>query len=297
VDFTEAGGQSGMPQFFWYLKDALGSVAALKDSTDAVVERYVYDPYGKTTITNTSGTPLSANGDCNALEVASAYGNPFGWTGQRYDPRVGLCHFVFRSYSPSLGRWLQRDPVEYADSASLYEYAGSNPGARIDRLGDAWNHKQGCPTLLRRIQNIQRQIDERRREYDANNKRWTDGDQRRIDHWNIIEALQRLLAKYRQEYNDKGCDDWSGPMPPPLPEWAPRPNPWNPRLPAPQPPPKMTPGEKIVAIGIVVSCAAQYGADRCLRALDDLVNRLGIKPLPPPPGSPLPGCRPRWQPR
>jgi RHS repeat-associated protein len=99
------------------------------------VERYVYDPYGKTTVTKYDGVLLDPNGDCNALEVASAYGNPFCWTGQRYDPRVGLYHFWFRSYSPALGRWLERDPVGYVDSTDLYECDLSNPVDLVDPFG------------------------------------------------------------------------------------------------------------------------------------------------------------------
>jgi RHS repeat-associated protein len=45
--------------------------------------------------------------------VASRYGNPFMWTGQRYDATTGQYHFWARTYSPSLGRWMQRDPLEY----------------------------------------------------------------------------------------------------------------------------------------------------------------------------------------
>ena len=51
----------------------------------AVVERYWYDPYGRTTITSGSGTGTAI--------AASAYGNPFAWTGQRYDAGVSLYHF------------------------------------------------------------------------------------------------------------------------------------------------------------------------------------------------------------
>ena len=68
--------------------------------------------------------------------TASRYGNPFRWTGQRYDAPVGLYHFVYRSYSPVLGRWLQRDPLGYVDGASLYQYVVSSPLAAIDPFGN-----------------------------------------------------------------------------------------------------------------------------------------------------------------
>ncbi|MCK4659889.1 MAG: hypothetical protein KAV82_10250 [Phycisphaerae bacterium] len=46
----------------------------------------------------------------------SRYGNPFMWTGQRYDPVTGQTLFLARTYSPELGRFLQRDPLGPLDS-------------------------------------------------------------------------------------------------------------------------------------------------------------------------------------
>ena len=71
----------------------------LTDSDGDVVERYDYDPYGKTYIQDpTTG----------GRRTASAFGNPFAWTAQRYDDAgVGLYNFPFRTYSTRLGRRLQ----------------------------------------------------------------------------------------------------------------------------------------------------------------------------------------------
>jgi RHS repeat-associated protein len=67
--------------------------------------------------------------------VASRYGNPFMWTGQRYDATTGQYHFWARTYSPRLGRWLQRDPLGYVDGLSLYQYTMSSPLVFADGLG------------------------------------------------------------------------------------------------------------------------------------------------------------------
>ena len=257
VDLTAMGDvAAGTEEYLYYLKDLLGSVTALANSNGAVVERYVYDPYGKTTIETptfyhdadldgdvdeadeahfeacfdssgplcvfvhdrngndvidvsdygpfgacftTNGVAPGPNcarwnaayfdpdgdGDVDLYDFggfqeclgatddvclfvydqdgdadvdlddydefnahvgtsgvphpvvadASRYGNPFLWTGQRYDGAVGLYHFLFRSYSPDLGRWLQRDPLGYVDGANLHEYVGSDPLGWIDPLG------------------------------------------------------------------------------------------------------------------------------------------------------------------
>jgi RHS repeat-associated protein len=57
------------------------------------------------------------------------------WTGQRYDATTRLYHFLFRTYSPRLGRWLQRDPAGYVDGVCLYEYARGTPSLTTDPLG------------------------------------------------------------------------------------------------------------------------------------------------------------------
>ena len=110
-----------------YLRDVLGSVVALTDAGGNVVERYRYDPYGTTHAFDAGGTLLPS----------SAYGNPFAFTGQRYDAAIGLYHFWFRAYSPMLGRWHQRDPLGYAypEGANLYEYVRSSPTFFVDILG------------------------------------------------------------------------------------------------------------------------------------------------------------------
>ncbi len=60
---------------FYYLQDVLRSVVALTNSNGEVVERYTYDPYGTTYVTDQSAFPIPQ----------SAIGNPFAWTGQRFD--------------------------------------------------------------------------------------------------------------------------------------------------------------------------------------------------------------------
>lgn len=41
-------------------------------------------------------------------------------------------------YNPKTGRWLNRDPIGYADGMNPYQYSGSNPVGRVDPLG-MWN--------------------------------------------------------------------------------------------------------------------------------------------------------------
>src|SRR5690606_14933309 len=138
------GGQSvpAGESVYHYLHDVLGSVVALTNAAGQVVERYTYDPYGKTVIEETD--PLT--GLPTARLDGSAFGNPFAWTGQRFDPGVRLYHFLFRGYSPHLGRWLQRDPANYRDGISLYQYVASDPTGFVDPFGRDKKRRGGYGT-------------------------------------------------------------------------------------------------------------------------------------------------------
>ncbi|MBK9126407.1 MAG: EndoU domain-containing protein [Phycisphaerales bacterium] len=112
----------------------------------ALVERYDYDPYGATYIACRDPNTYDDAGETRDPHLltdsaawqpceSSRFGNPFLWTAQRYDPAVRLYHFLFRTYSPTLGRWMQRDPLRYIDSMNIYQYVGSMPTYYVDPLG------------------------------------------------------------------------------------------------------------------------------------------------------------------
>ncbi|MBK9127940.1 MAG: hypothetical protein IPM13_09080 [Phycisphaerales bacterium] len=173
IDHTAAGdAPAGVPENLYYVHDALGSVVGLTNDPaalaaldpnypggggsagvggttgilPALVERYDYDPYGATYIAYrvpSTYDDASQTRDPHLLTDSAAwqpcessrFGNPLLWTAQRYDPAVRLYHFLFRTYSPTLGRWVQRDPAGYVDGASLYEYCRASPMVLTDPLG------------------------------------------------------------------------------------------------------------------------------------------------------------------
>ena len=53
-----------------------------------------------------------------------------------YDDQVAV--YGFRFYSPSQGRWLNRDPIEEAGGLNLYGFVGNDPVNRWDYLGKYW---------------------------------------------------------------------------------------------------------------------------------------------------------------
>jgi len=61
--------------------------------------------------------------------------NPFRFSTKYYDAEIGLYYYGYRYYSPSMGRWLNRDPIEEQGGLNLYGFVGNNPVDRWDFLG------------------------------------------------------------------------------------------------------------------------------------------------------------------
>ncbi len=60
------------------------------------------------------------------------------------DPESELYYVRNRSYSPTLGRWIQRDPIGYAGGINLYEYVSGQVASEIDPKGTKPANKQCC---------------------------------------------------------------------------------------------------------------------------------------------------------
>jgi RHS repeat-associated protein len=101
-------GQGAQKQTFYPHYNHLYSVAALTNAAGQVVERFTYDAYGKQKITSPTG----------AVRAKSAVGFDRGFTGYITDNETGLLFARARMYSPTLGRFVSRDPQ------SQYVYSG-----------------------------------------------------------------------------------------------------------------------------------------------------------------------------
>ena len=67
--------------------------------------------------------------------------NSVGYCGYIFNEDSGLYTVRFRTYSPTLGRWLERDPAGYVDGMGLYEYVR---GGAIDAV-DSWGLQTAPP--------------------------------------------------------------------------------------------------------------------------------------------------------
>jgi RHS repeat-associated protein len=104
--------------------DGNGNLMGLVNrATGALDAAYEYDGFG------------------NTLRESGAYAasNPFRFSTKYYDADTNLIYYGRRYYSPTLGRFISRDPKEEMGGLNLYAFVRNNPVNRWDYLGMVWD--------------------------------------------------------------------------------------------------------------------------------------------------------------
>ena len=114
----------GGPLKYVYTYDANGNVGQVVDLAAAsaaasIKVKYEYGPYGSRV-----NTPAQ-----------DEYEQPFRFSTKQWDDETGLGYWGYRYYSPVLGRWMSRDPIEEDGGLHLYGFVVNKPVSAIDSLG------------------------------------------------------------------------------------------------------------------------------------------------------------------
>jgi len=125
----------------------------LVDASQAVVAKYLYDPFGST---------LAKSG-------ILADANTYRFSSKEWNANSGLYYYLYRLYDPNVQRWLNKDPIggngfeilrhqsskllklfgmlKKTDDKNLYEFVKNHPIGGFDALGLAPNVPTGPGSL------------------------------------------------------------------------------------------------------------------------------------------------------
>jgi RHS repeat-associated protein len=118
---TDAGfltvGYSGAHAY--YHADGNGNITALINTNQALVAKYLYDPFGN--ILSQSGSLADAN--------------LYRFSSKEFHKNSGLVYYLYRYYQPSFQRWVNRDPIAEWGGINAYRVTWNNPIGWIDPYG------------------------------------------------------------------------------------------------------------------------------------------------------------------
>ena len=117
---------------FFVHTDHLGTPQLLTDATGKIAWSAVYRPFGET------------------AHVGGAVAFNLRFPGQYFDQETGLYYNYHRDYDPSLGRYIQSDPISLQGGWNTYTYVGGNSLKYADPYGlialdVAWDLGPGIP--------------------------------------------------------------------------------------------------------------------------------------------------------
>ena len=101
----------------YYHYDGNGNVVRLTDASRSIVPALEYGPFGTVLLKSGPYTPR------------------YQFSSKEFDSAVGLNYYGYRFYSPSLARFINRDPIEERGGLNLYGFLSNDPVNYADILG------------------------------------------------------------------------------------------------------------------------------------------------------------------
>ena len=121
---------------YYFDKNTLGDVVAIRDSEGYIVATYDYDAWGNVTVYDSSGQERT---DANFVGNI----NPIRYRGYYYDTETGFYYLQTRYYDPTICRFINADNYELiselssvAGQLNMYAYCGNNPVMYTDENGE-----------------------------------------------------------------------------------------------------------------------------------------------------------------
>jgi RHS repeat-associated protein len=106
-----------VPKIFYVHADQLNRPIKMTNAAQLVAWDAVYKPFGE------------------GVSITGTQANNLRFPGQYFLIEDGLHYNWYRHYDPTLGRYVQADPLGFVDGPSVYAYAESSPGMYNDPTG------------------------------------------------------------------------------------------------------------------------------------------------------------------
>jgi RHS repeat-associated protein len=103
----------------YYFADGNGNITYMLNSSQSMVAKYKYDPYGNQI------TQSGSLWDQNLYRFSS----------KEFQTNTSAYYYGYRFYAPGLQRWLNRDPIEELGGINQYRFVESKPVNETDSYG------------------------------------------------------------------------------------------------------------------------------------------------------------------
>jgi RHS repeat-associated protein len=166
----------------YYHADGNGNVTMLINSYQAIVAKYLYDPFGNT---------LSLSGSL-------AEANTYRFSSKELNDNAGLYYYLYRYYDPNLQRWPNRDPL--GDEAFLQEQSRG----KIRQVKQLLREQANLPSYLFVKNNPESKIDPFGLAFSSTTFNWTVPRCGADSQTAFIQVGLGGSARYNQPFVDDG---------------------------------------------------------------------------------------------